>query len=255
MRKATVSGAFDDPPGSGGLYQRTPILSGLKGYRMIPIGDTPKARRFPWVMVLIVALNVLVFLYELSLGRRLEPFVQSMGLIPAELLSGRGGATLITSMFIHSGFLHLASNMLFLWVFGDNVEDSLGHVGFFLFYMAAGIVAGLTHTLLNPISIVPSVGASGAIAGALGAYLLLFPDAKVRALIFLGPFFTLARIPAVVMIGFWFVTQLVSGLIALEVQTAQSGGVAVWAHIGGFVSGVVAGVVRRVGAAASRLAA
>src|SRR5207247_4179325 len=126
-----------------------------------------------------------VFIYELSLGRQIEPWMQQWGLIPTELLSGRGLVTLISSMFIHSGFLHIGSNMLFLWVFGDNVEDALGHGGFIVFYFAAGIIAGLTHTLINTTSAVPSVGASGAIAGVLGDYLLLFPDAKVRPLLFL----------------------------------------------------------------------
>jgi membrane associated rhomboid family serine protease len=202
-------------------------------------------------MVAIVVLNVLVFVYELSLGRLIEPWMQTWGVIPTELLRGRGAVTLITSMFIHGGFLHIGSNMLFLWVFGDNVEDALGHGGFLVFYLAAGIIAGLTHTFVNAASEVPSVGASGAIAGVLGAYLLLFPDAKVRTLLFLGPFFTLARIPAVLMIGFWFVTQLITGLVALEVETA-SGGVAVWAHIGGFLAGGFVGIVRRGSTAATR---
>ena len=218
---------------------------------MIPLSDTPKVGSVSLVTLWILVLNVLVFIYELSLGRLIEPWIQTYGLIPTELLSGRHPEALITSMFIHSGFLHIGSNMLFLWVFGDNVEDALGHGGFIAFYLAAGIIAGLTHTLINTTSAVPSVGASGAIAGVLGAYLLLFPDAKVRTLLFLGPFFTLARIPAVLLIGFWFVTQLITGLLSLEVQTA-TGGVAVWAHIGGFASGVLVGLVRRGSTAATR---
>lgn len=221
---------------------------------MIPISDSPRARRFPWVMLLLVGANVAVFIYEVSLGRALGGWVQSVGLVPSELLSGVDRpplapgpiyVTVFTSMFVHGGFLHLGSNMLYLWVFGDNVEDAFGHGGFLLFYLGAGLAAGLTHAVFNPASTVPSVGASGAIAGALGAYLLLFPDARVRTLIFLGPFFTLARVPAAFLIGFWFLTQLVSGLLALEVQTAQTSGVAVWAHIGGFVTGVGVALTRR----------
>jgi membrane associated rhomboid family serine protease len=224
---------------------------------MIPLGDSPPRRSFPWVTVLIIVLNVIVFVYELGLGsRQLDSFVMSMGTIPVEILSGRDlpppaplpgvvWVTLVTAMFVHGGFLHIASNMLYLWVFGDNVEDTLGHGTFVLFYLVAGVAAGLTHVFVNAGSTIPSVGASGAIAGVLGAYLIMFPNAQVRTLIFLGPFITWPRVSAVLLIGFWFLTQLASGLASLDVTTEQSSGVAFWAHIGGFVAGLVLALILR----------
>ena len=224
---------------------------------MIPLGDSPSRRSFPWITVLIIIANVVVFLYELGMpGRELELFVQSVGTIPAEIQSGRDlpppapvpgvvWVTLVTAMFVHGGFLHIGSNMLYLWVFGDNVEDVLGHGTFLVFYLVAGVLAGLTHVFVNLGSDVPSVGASGAIAGVLGAYLLMFPHAQVRTLIFLGPFITWPRISAVLLIGFWFITQLISGLASLNVTTHQTTGVAVWAHIGGFVAGILLALILR----------
>jgi membrane associated rhomboid family serine protease len=215
---------------------------------VIPIGDSTRTRTFPVVMLLLVAANVAVFVYQLGLGPRVETFVQAMGLVPTEFLSGRDlppeapgpiAVTLITSMFIHGGFLHLGSNMLYLWIFGDNLEDLLGHLRFLIFYLASGIAAGLTHAYVNPLSDIPSVGASGAIAGVLGGYLVFFPSAAIRTLVFLGPFITITRISALIVIGIWFVTQLFSGLAALDAVTAQAAGVAFWAHIGGFVAGLV----------------
>ena len=221
---------------------------------MIPIGDSAQPRRFPLVMLLLVAANTLVFVYELGLGPRVEILIQAMGVVPTEFLSGRDdpprapgpiAITLITSMFIHGGFLHLGGNMLYLWIFGDNVEDLLGHGGFLVFYLGSGIAAGLTHIFVNPLSDVPSVGASGAIAGVLGGYLVFFPSASVRTLVFFGPLVTVTRISAVLVIGVWFLTQLLSGLAALEAVTAQTSGVAFWAHIGGFVVGMVICLVLR----------
>lgn len=205
-------------------------------------------------MTLLLAANVAVFAYELSLGRGLPRWIASVGLTPVELLSGQDLPplapgpvliTLFTSMFVHGGFLHLGSNMLYLWVFGDNVEDLLGHLGFLLFYTACGLAAGVTHVYVNPSSALPSVGASGAIAGVLGAYLCMFPSAQVRTLVFLGPFITVTRISAVLVIGLWFAIQLVSGVASLELQDPQSGGVAFWAHIGGFVAGVLLAFILR----------
>jgi membrane associated rhomboid family serine protease len=221
---------------------------------VIPIGDSPQRRSFPWVTLLLVLANVAVFAYELSLGsRQLDRFIASAGTTPVEILSGRDMAppapgsiyaTLVTAMFIHGGFLHIGSNMLFLWVFGDNVEDAFGHARFMSFYLLSGILAGLTHVLFNTQSIVPTVGASGAVAGVLGAYLVLFPRAQVRTVLFLGVFFTITRVPALLLIGFWFLSQLFSGLMALEVQEAA--GIAFWAHIGGFVAGfLLTGVFHR----------
>jgi membrane associated rhomboid family serine protease len=216
---------------------------------VIPIGDDPRRHIFPWVTVALILANVAVFIYELGLsGPGLEQFVMSVGTIPEEILRGVDlpppapgpvYVTLITAMFVHGGFLHIASNMLYLWVFGDNVEDTIGHLGFLAFYFASGIAAGLTHVFVNSGSDIPSVGASGAVAGVLGAYILLFPSARVRTIIFLGPFITVPRIPAMLLIGFWFVTQLISGIAALDETTAQAAGVAFWAHIGGFVAGLL----------------
>jgi len=224
---------------------------------MIPLGDSPVRRSFPWVTVFLIAANVFVFINELGMSDlQLEGFVQSAGTIPIEILTGRDFSppapipgvvwvTLITAMFVHGGFLHIASNMIYLWVFGDNVEDTLGHLPYLAFYLVVGVLAGLTHVFINVGSDVPSVGASGAIAGVLGAYLIMFPHAQVRTLIFLGPFITWPRVSAVLLIGFWFLTQLVSGLASLNVRTHETSGVAVWAHIGGFVAGVLLALILR----------
>jgi membrane associated rhomboid family serine protease len=201
-------------------------------------------------MVAIVLANIAMFLYELSLGERaLDQFFFSAGVIPSEYVTGRnigppppGGViylTLLSSMFMHGGFLHIASNMLYLWVFGDNVEDRFGHLGFLIFYLVAGVIASLTHIFMNMGSQIPSVGASGAIAGVLGAYLVMFPGASIRTLLFLGPFIMLPRISAIFLIGFWFVSQAFAGLASLGATSEQTSGVAVWAHIGGFIAGVV----------------
>ncbi|HLI29014.1 MAG TPA: rhomboid family intramembrane serine protease [Chloroflexota bacterium] len=214
---------------------------------MIPLKDEPRARRPPMVTVALLLLNILVFVYELALGPQLEGFIRAYGAIPLEIVTGRDlvpraplGSpylTLVTSMFLHAGLLHLGFNMLYLWIFGDNVEDAFGHLGYLLFYFACGLGAHVAQIAVAPMSTVPSIGASGAIAGVLGAYLVLFPSAQVRTLLFLGPIILLPRIPALLLIGFWFVTQLVAGLGQLGVP-AETGGVAFWAHIGGFVVGV-----------------
>jgi len=215
---------------------------------VIPISDDPPARRtFPIVTLTLIAVNILVFLYELSLGSGIDTLFRSAGVTPLEFAVrtdvppaaplGVYYTTLLTSMFLHGGFLHVGSNMLFLWIFGDNVEDRLGHLRFVAFYFLCGLGASAAHIYFNWGSMVPSVGASGAIAGVLAGYMLLFPSATVRTLLFLGPFITMTRVPAIIMIGFWFVTQLVSGLAALG-PSAQTTGVAFWAHVGGFVVGL-----------------
>ena len=218
---------------------------------MIPIGDAPGyRRRFPVVMLAILAANVLVFLYEVSLGdRNLQQLFFSAGVVPLEYTRGREigppppynvtWLTLITSMFLHGGFLHIASNMLYLFVFGDNVEDAFGHLGFLVFYGLSGLIASVTHILFNANSSIPSVGASGAIAGVLAAYLVMFPQASIRTLLFLGPFFTVTRVSALFLIGFWFVTQFLASIASLGATTEQTSGVAVWAHVGGFVGGLL----------------
>ena len=221
---------------------------------MIPISDAPGPRRaFPLVNVVLIALNVLVFVF-FELGqpseRALESFITANAVVPAEVVSGvdRPPAaplgmvylTLFTAMFLHGGFLHLGGNMLYLWIFGDNVEDTLGRGRYLLFYLLCGLLAGLAHIASDPRSTLPSIGASGAIAGVLAGYLVLFPHASVRTLLFIGPFIAMPRISAIFLIGFWFIMQVMSGLAALNVQAAQTSGTAWWAHIGGFAFGALA---------------
>lgn len=214
---------------------------------MIPIGDDPAPRRtFPLVTLTLLAVNVVVFIYELSVPS-VDALFRSAGVTPLEFATNRDlppaaplgnyYTTLLTSMFLHGGFLHIGSNMLFLWIFGDNVEDRLGHVRYVLFYLLCGLGASGAHIFFNLQSSIPSVGASGAIAGVLAGYLLLFPTAQIRTLLIIGFFVTVTRIPAIIMIGFWFVTQLLSGVASLG-QSEQTAGVAFWAHIGGFVIGL-----------------
>lgn len=202
-------------------------------------------------MLTIIAVNLLAFLYELSFPdpTALNNFFLADGVVPVEftrhILVGPNPplnnpwTTLITSMFLHGGLLHIASNMLYLFIFGDNVEDRLGHLQFLAFYFVCGIVAGLTHIAVNANSDTPSIGASGAIAGVLAAYWRLFPHAQVRTLVFIGPFILVPRIAAAFLIVFWFFTQFISGIVSLGAATDTSGGVAVWAHIGGFLCGLL----------------
>jgi membrane associated rhomboid family serine protease len=220
---------------------------------MIPISDMAGRRRsFPLLNVLLILANISIFVvYELGQPseRALDQFIKAAGVIPTEILGGRdlpppaplGGlyGTLLTSMFLHGGLLHLGSNMLYLWVFGDNIEDTLGHVSYLAFYVLSGFVASLAHIFVNSDSTIPSIGASGAIAGVLAGYIVLFPHAQVRTLLIIGPFLTMPRISAVFLIGFWFVLQLFSGLASLAVESQQTSGVAFWAHIGGFLGGLV----------------
>ncbi|HEY2030343.1 MAG TPA: rhomboid family intramembrane serine protease [Myxococcales bacterium] len=207
---------------------------------MIPLRDTQRSRTAPVVVVSLVVINCLVFLHEAALGPYLPHFVFAYGLVPLRFTTWQGGPLdaarflpLLTSMFWHGGWLHLLGNMLYLWVFGDNVEDRLGHVRFLVFYLVCGALAGLTQVALDPYSRLPTVGASGAIAGVLGAYLVAFPRAKVIT----WPFFFIP-IPAFIYLVIWFVAQLFDGLGSLGAPT-QGGGVAVWAHIGGFIAGAI----------------
>ncbi|MEK7349086.1 MAG: rhomboid family intramembrane serine protease [Candidatus Eisenbacteria bacterium] len=212
---------------------------------MIPLRDANPSDRFPFVTVGLIVLCTLVFLYEASLGRRLPTFFAAFALVPGQvsygLQSGELGVAGIvqpffTSMFLHGSWMHLIGNMWFLWIFGDNVEDLLGSGRFLVFYLLAGLGAGLAHYLLQPSSAVPTVGASGAIAGVLAGYLVLFPRARVTTLVPLGIFLQVMELPAMVLIGLWFAIQIVSGLLSLG---WSGGGVAWWAHVGGFLVGVV----------------
>ncbi len=212
---------------------------------MIPLRDNIPSLRAPVVTVGLIIINVLVYLNQLTLPPRAAArFVYYYGLIPTEITGGDLlvphpvplYATIFTSMFVHGGLFHIAGNMLYLWIFGDNVEDRLGRIRFLAFYLASGLAAALAQVLSNPSSKVPMIGASGAISGVLGAYLLLYPHARVVTLIFFGLFTRLVEIPALIVLGFWILVQVLSGLLTLGVEV---GGVAWFAHIGGFVAGLV----------------
>jgi membrane associated rhomboid family serine protease len=220
---------------------------------MIPIRDDTPRYSTPFITYLLIALNTLVFLFELSLGPHTrEVFVYQFGVEPIRVLEGLGLANvvvphpsavpLLTSMFLHASWLHLIGNMWVLWIFGDNIEDYLGHFAYLIFYLVCGLAASLAHVLLNANSNVPSVGASGAIAGVMGAYFLLFPSARVLTLVPLIIFFTFVWLPAWIVLGYWFVLQFLSGAatsIAYSNRTGGGGGIAFWAHVGGFVAGLI----------------
>jgi membrane associated rhomboid family serine protease len=214
---------------------------------MIPIGDSDvRGAGLAIITIVLIAINVVVFVYEATLSQpELESFVQEYGVVPEEITQGEDLFTLLTSIFLHGGWLHLIGNMLFLWVFGDNIEHTLGPIIYPVFYILGGLAASAAHILLNPDSTIPSVGASGAIAAVLGAYLVMYPQSRVRVLVFLGYFATVTRITALIFLGIWFVMQLFNGVASLGVETAQTGGVAFWAHVGGFVLGVVVGFLFR----------
>ncbi len=222
---------------------------------MIPLRDSVHAWSFPAVNYALIGLNVGLFLYELGLGPDLGPFLATWGLVPAryflvaEVDPGNWVALylpFLTSMFLHGGWGHLLGNMVYLWVFGENVEDRLGHGRYLVFYLLTGVAAGLTHVHLIPASTVPTVGASGAISGVLGAYLVLFPRARVLTLVpLVFLFFQIVELPAVLYLGLWFLVQLLGGGVAL-LAGPDVGGVAWWAHVGGFVAGAALGpLVRR----------
>jgi len=209
---------------------------------MLPIRDYIPTRRTPVITYLLIAINAVVFVYEMLLltAGQLDPFIYDWGAVPARVLGslGLGSAlTLITSMFLHGSFQHILGNMLYLWIFGNNVEDAMGRTRFLIFYLLTGIVSGLAQVFASPGSDVPAIGASGAIAGVLGGYLLLYPQARVSTLIFLGIFVRLAEVPAIIVLGFWFVLQLFNGVAAFGI--AEMGGVAWFAHIGGFLAGLI----------------
>ncbi|HKH46071.1 MAG TPA: rhomboid family intramembrane serine protease [Thermoanaerobaculia bacterium] len=207
---------------------------------MIPIHDRNPRHSTPVVTVLLIAANALVFFYELSLGQRLEGFLMSAAFVPAEVategIPTAVGSALL-SMFLHGGWGHFLGNMLFLWVFGDNVEDRLGHFRYLLFYVLAGYAATFAHAWFSPLSTVPAIGASGAISGVLGAYLFLHPKARIVTVVWFLFFIRFIEIPALVYLPIWFLLQVFSGVSSLRAVDAAAGGVAWWAHIGGFIAG------------------
>jgi membrane associated rhomboid family serine protease len=230
---------------------------------VIPLRDANPTRRLPVVTIGLIAVCVAVFIYELALQASegvsgLERLFRDFGLVPSALASqlrgeqpdllGGGLVTVFSSMFLHGGWVHLIGNMLYLWIFGNNIEDRFGRLRFLLFYLVGGVAAAVSQVIVAPGSDVPVVGASGAIAAVLGAYVVLYPRARVLSLVFLGFFYQLLQVPAVIVLGFWFVLQLIDGVASLGVPSAN-GGVALFEHIGGFIAGVVVGLlVRGIGA-------
>ena len=216
---------------------------------MIPLRDIVPSRTFPFVTITIIVLNSLAWIFELSLPDDVLPaFLRTYGVVPAALGGppivtavvpyNSGWPTVVTSMFLHGSWMHVIGNMLYLWIFGDNVEDRLGHVRFVVFYLLCGTVAALGQVYANPYSQLPTIGASGAIAGVMGAYFILYPRSRVLALVTLIIFWEIVEVPAVLFLGVWFLMQLFSaGSIAVTSSTG-GGGVAFWAHIAGFLAGV-----------------
>ena len=217
---------------------------------MIPLRDANPTRRTPVVTIALIVACFVAFAYELGLlatsDASLDAFVTEWGVVPAHLIDAwEAGsllseevATLFTSQFLHASWFHLLGNMLYLWIFGNNIEDRLGRLRFLVFYLGGGVAAGLAQTAIDPASDIPMIGASGAIAATLGGYLVLFPRARITTLVFLGFFYQLINVPAIVVLGFWFVLQLLDGIASLGVENA-GGGVAFFAHIGGFVAGAL----------------
>jgi membrane associated rhomboid family serine protease len=207
---------------------------------MFPLYDTVRSRTFPLINLTLVVANVLAFLYELQLDpAALDEFIFAWGLTPARLLSDPNNTweTIFSSMFLHGGWFHIINNMWVLLIFGDNVEAGMGKIRYLLFYLLSGVAAGLLQTYVLPTSLVPMIGASGAVAGVLGAYLILFPRSRIASLVPILFIFTIVEIPAMLFLLFWFVSQLYSGLFAI--QGGGESGIAWWAHIGGFAFGVL----------------
>jgi membrane associated rhomboid family serine protease len=204
---------------------------------VIPLRDVIPSRTTPYVTVALVVINVLVFLYQLSLGELVNEFVFDFGLVPADF----AWVNVLTSMFLHGGFLHAAGNMLYLWIFGDNVEDRMGHGRFLAFYLLCGTAAALAQTVMVPDSPVPMVGASGAIAGVMGAYFVLYPHSRIVTLLPIIIFWQIIEVPAILFLGIWFLMQLLSGVGSIATATGgePAGGVAFWAHVAGFAAGLL----------------
>jgi membrane associated rhomboid family serine protease len=210
---------------------------------MIPIRDVIPSRTTPFVTIGLIGLNALVFLYQLSLGELVNDFILYFGLIPAAF----SWVTVVTSMFLHGGLMHFGGNMLYLWIFGDNVEDRMGHGRYLMFYLLCGTAAALAQTIMSPESVIPMVGASGAIAGIMGAYIVLYPRSRIVTLLPIFVFFHFIEVPAVFFLGVWFLMQFVSGLGSIATATGgePAGGIAFWAHVAGFVAGVSGVVIFR----------
>ncbi len=220
---------------------------------LLPLKDDIPSRRFPFVTYSIIAVNIVVFMFEATMGKeQLQAFFELVAVIPAEYTAFLRGepvpllkllAAPFASMFLHGGWMHLFGNMWFLYLFGDNVEDAMGHSRFLLFYLLTGLAATVAHIFVNPLSPIPIVGASGAISGVVGAYFLMFPTARVLTLVPIFFFVDIVLLPAVVFIGMWFLFQFWSGLLSLAVP--HLGGVAWWAHIGGFIAGLILAPIMR----------
>jgi membrane associated rhomboid family serine protease len=222
---------------------------------VFPISDNNPTRTTAYVTYALIGINIFVFIHEMLLSESgLKEFFQLYAVVPRELTASLNGIpvnqpvpeplTLVTSQFLHGGFLHILGNMLFLWIFGNNIEDQLGHIKYLIFYIACGILAALSQWIFSTQSSLPSLGASGAIAGVMGAYILRFPQARIRTLVFLGPFIVFPEIPAIFFLGLWFVQQALYSIASLGVPTnvgMESGGIAYWAHAGGFVFGAILG--------------
>lgn len=213
---------------------------------MFPLRDKIPSRSFPFVTIAIILFNILVYFYQLTLGNELGDFIRNFGIIPNSFASLQDVPVanwhmlipnLFTSMFIHGGLLHLLGNLWYLWIFGDNVEDFFGHVPFFLFYLASGLAGALTHIYFNLNSTIPTIGASGAIAGIMGAYIMLYPRSKITTIIFIIIYFTVAEIPALFFLGFWILLQFIYAAFTVA-SGGAAGGVAWWAHVGGFAFGM-----------------
>jgi membrane associated rhomboid family serine protease len=203
---------------------------------MIPLRDTRPSNSTPVMTVFIIAVNVLVFLYMLSLDPYSQnAFIRQYAVVPARLHL----STLVTSMFLHGGWMHIIGNMWFLWIYGDNVEDVLGHGKYLVFYLLCGVIAALTQYAISPDSRIPTLGASGAIAGVMGAYLIKFPHSRILTLIPIFFFFTTIEIPAVIILVYWFLLQFLSGVGSVGYSSASQGGVAFFAHVGGFIAGMI----------------
>jgi membrane associated rhomboid family serine protease len=210
---------------------------------LIPYKDDNPTRLFPFVTIAIIVLNVIVFFSQVLSGQGLQRSVLKYGAIPHNILTFETEQpisppfTVFSAMFMHGGLFHLGGNMLYLWIFGNNIEDKLGHIRFTIFYLFCGIVSAYSYAITDPNSVVPMIGASGAISGILGAYLLLFPRASVYTILFLGFFITTVKVPALIVIGFWAIIQLINGLVSAGVNV--KGGIAWFAHVGGFLVGLL----------------